>query len=44
VLTRPIGSVVVLVPPYCTTPTELERMVSALDEAIAETFPDCPPH
>jgi adenosylmethionine-8-amino-7-oxononanoate aminotransferase len=35
VLTRPIGDVVVLMPPYCTTPTEARRMVAALGEAIA---------
>jgi adenosylmethionine-8-amino-7-oxononanoate aminotransferase len=39
VLTRPIGSVVVLMPPYSTTPTQLDRMVSALGEAVAEVFP-----
>lgn len=36
VLTRPIGNVVVLMPPYCTTPTQLHRMVDALEGAIAE--------
>ena len=36
VLTRPIGSVIVLMPPYCTTPTQLRRMISALREAIEE--------
>jgi adenosylmethionine-8-amino-7-oxononanoate aminotransferase len=35
VLTRPVGNVVVLMPPYCTTPTEARRMVAALGEAIA---------
>jgi adenosylmethionine-8-amino-7-oxononanoate aminotransferase len=39
VLTRPIGSVVVLMPPYCTTPRQLKKMVSALAEAVAEVFP-----
>jgi adenosylmethionine-8-amino-7-oxononanoate aminotransferase len=34
VLTRPIGNVVVLMPPYCTTPKQLRKMVSALGEAI----------
>ncbi len=38
VLTRPIGNVVVLMPPYCTTRTQLHRMVSALAESIAEVF------
>ncbi len=36
VLTRPIGNVVVLMPPYCTTPAQVRRMVSVLREAIAE--------
>jgi adenosylmethionine-8-amino-7-oxononanoate aminotransferase len=36
VLTRPIGNVVVLMPPYCTTPAEARRMVGALGEAIAD--------
>ena len=30
VLTRPIGSVVVLLPPYCTTEAQLVAMVDAL--------------
>jgi adenosylmethionine-8-amino-7-oxononanoate transaminase len=36
VLTRPIGNVVVLMPPYCTTSEQLKQMVSALKEAITE--------
>jgi adenosylmethionine-8-amino-7-oxononanoate aminotransferase len=39
VLTRPIGSVIALMPPYCTTPAQMKRIVSVLREAIAETFP-----
>jgi adenosylmethionine-8-amino-7-oxononanoate aminotransferase len=35
VLTRPVGNVIVLMPPYCTTPTEARRMVNALGEAVA---------
>ena len=35
VLTRPIGNVVVLMPPYCTTPAQARRMVTALGEAAA---------
>jgi adenosylmethionine-8-amino-7-oxononanoate aminotransferase len=35
VLTRPIGNVVVLMPPYCTTRPQLRRMVSALHRGIA---------
>jgi adenosylmethionine-8-amino-7-oxononanoate aminotransferase len=36
VLTRSIGNVVVLMPPYCTRPDELRRMVSALHDSIEE--------
>jgi lysine---8-amino-7-oxononanoate aminotransferase len=39
VLTRPIGSVIALLPPYCTTPAQARKMVSALHDAIAETWP-----
>jgi adenosylmethionine-8-amino-7-oxononanoate aminotransferase len=38
VLTRPVGNVIVLMPPYCTTPAQLQRMVSALREAVEEIF------
>jgi adenosylmethionine-8-amino-7-oxononanoate aminotransferase len=38
VLTRPIGNVIVLMPPFCTTPAQLQKMVSALREATVETF------
>jgi adenosylmethionine-8-amino-7-oxononanoate aminotransferase len=38
VLTRPIGNVIVLMPPYCTTSEQLGRMVSALSFALAATF------
>jgi len=38
VLTRPIGSVIVLMPPYCTTPEQARKMVEALKEAIGEVF------
>jgi adenosylmethionine-8-amino-7-oxononanoate aminotransferase len=34
VLTRPIGNVVVVMPPYCTTPAEARRIVAALGEAV----------
>ena len=40
VLTRPVGNVIVLMPPYCTTRTPLQKMVSALREAVAESFPE----
>jgi adenosylmethionine-8-amino-7-oxononanoate aminotransferase len=38
VLTRPIGNVIMLMPPYCTTPKQLHKMVSALAESIAEVL------
>ena len=38
VLTRPVGNVIVLMPPYCTTNAQMTRMVEALREAIEETF------
>lgn len=38
VLTRPIGNVVVLMPPYCMRRKQVARMVGALAEAIEETF------
>jgi adenosylmethionine-8-amino-7-oxononanoate aminotransferase len=38
VLTRPIGNVVVIMPPYCTTPAQAQRIVSALREAVRETI------
>jgi adenosylmethionine---8-amino-7-oxononanoate aminotransferase len=36
VLTRPVGNVIVLMPPYCTTPGQVRRMVAALSEGIRE--------
>jgi adenosylmethionine-8-amino-7-oxononanoate aminotransferase len=38
VLTRPIGNVLVLMPPYCTTKKQTQRMVSALRESVTEVF------
>jgi adenosylmethionine-8-amino-7-oxononanoate aminotransferase len=38
VLTRPIGNVIVLMPPYCTTPKQAAKMVSVLHDAVAEVF------
>jgi lysine---8-amino-7-oxononanoate aminotransferase len=35
VLTRPVGNVVVLMPPYCTTPAQARWMVTALGDAAA---------
>jgi len=34
VLTRPIGNVIVLMPPYCTTPAQIRRIVAALSHAL----------
>ncbi len=39
VLTRPIGNVIVLMPPYCTTLRQATRMVSALAESLEEVLP-----
>jgi len=36
VLTRPVGNVVVLMPPYCTTPMQARQFVTALREAVEE--------
>jgi adenosylmethionine-8-amino-7-oxononanoate aminotransferase len=38
VLTRPVGNVIVLMPPYCTTEAQARRMVRALGEAVRGTF------
>jgi adenosylmethionine-8-amino-7-oxononanoate aminotransferase len=38
-LTRPIGDVLVLMPPYCTTPEQLGRMVAALWRGLGEVLP-----
>lgn len=35
VLTRPIGNVVVLMPPYCTTDDQAQEMVAALAQALS---------
>src|SRR5439155_22826437 len=42
VLTRPIGNVIVLMPPYCTTTAQASRMVSTLRAAISEVLCDGP--
>lgn len=34
VLTRPIGNVVVIMPPYCTTERQVQRIIGALHESI----------
>jgi adenosylmethionine---8-amino-7-oxononanoate aminotransferase len=38
VLTRPVGNAIVLVPPYCTTPAQLQKMIAALRDGIAATL------
>ena len=38
VLTRPVGNVIVLMPPYCTTAAQMRRTVFALRQSITETF------
>jgi adenosylmethionine-8-amino-7-oxononanoate aminotransferase len=38
VLTRPIGNMIVLMPPYCTTPKQAAKMVSALHDSVQEVF------
>jgi adenosylmethionine-8-amino-7-oxononanoate aminotransferase len=38
VLTRPVGNVVVLMPPYCTTPAQVRRMVQALSQSCHEAL------
>ncbi|MEO6182153.1 MAG: aminotransferase class III-fold pyridoxal phosphate-dependent enzyme, partial [Verrucomicrobiota bacterium] len=36
VLTRPIGNVIAILPPYCTTAKQLAKMISALGESVEE--------
>jgi adenosylmethionine-8-amino-7-oxononanoate aminotransferase len=38
VLTRPIGNVIAIMPPYCTTQAQLRKMISVLAESIGECF------
>jgi len=38
VLTRPVGNVIVLMPPYCTTATQSHKIVSVLRDATMEVF------
>lgn len=38
VLTRPIGNVIVLMPPYCTSRAQLTKMVAALRAAVEEVL------
>ena len=38
VLTRPIGNVLVIMPPYCTTAQQVRKIVKAVAGAIVESF------
>jgi len=38
VLTRPIGNVIVLMPPYCTTPARAQKMVRTLADSVTDVF------
>ena len=38
-LTRPIGNVLVLMPPYCVTPSQIDQMTDALWRALNEVLP-----
>jgi adenosylmethionine-8-amino-7-oxononanoate aminotransferase len=38
VLTRPVGNVIVLMPPYCTTPVQARKMVRTVYDSIREVF------
>jgi adenosylmethionine-8-amino-7-oxononanoate aminotransferase len=38
VLTRPIGNVIVLMPPYCTTPIQLKKIIVAIYKSVVELF------
>lgn len=42
VLTRPIGNVIVVMPPYCTTPSQVQQILTCLHDSIIEIFPDHP--
>ena len=38
VLTRPVGNVIVIMPPYCTTPRQARQIIGALHDSIAEAL------
>jgi adenosylmethionine-8-amino-7-oxononanoate aminotransferase len=40
VLTRPIGNMIVLMPPYCTTRAQLNRMVAVLGDSVKTVLGD----
>lgn len=39
VLSRPIGNVLLIMPPYCTTQKQLQTMFTVLHDSVAEVFP-----
>jgi adenosylmethionine-8-amino-7-oxononanoate aminotransferase len=38
VLTRPVGNVIVVMPPYCTTPAQTRRIMFTVHESVEEVF------
>ena len=36
VLTRPVGNVIVLIPPYCTTPAQIRQIITVMNDAVEE--------
>jgi adenosylmethionine-8-amino-7-oxononanoate aminotransferase len=38
VLTRPVGNVIVLIPPYCTTPAQAAQIIEVLSDSISEVL------
>lgn len=42
VLTRPIGNVIAILPPYCTTPAQVHRIFRALHLGISDLFGNAP--
>lgn len=38
VLTRPVGNVIVVLPPYCTTPRQMRKTIQALQKGIIEVL------
>jgi adenosylmethionine-8-amino-7-oxononanoate aminotransferase len=36
VLTRPVGNVIVVMPPFCTTPSQARQIISALGDSVEE--------
>jgi len=38
VLTRPIGNVIVIMPPFCTTQRQIKKVFAALHASIEEAF------